>query len=302
MSLRAFVLPAILVLFAACGDGDKPSSQPTPPQAPAAPANLIAVAGDGEVSLAWAPAAGAKSYNVYSGTASGVQPSATPAVTTTTPNATVTGLANDTEYFFVVTALNDVGEGRPSAEVSATPATGALGVPSGLIANPGDGQVGLSWNAVAGAESYAIFWATSAGVTQASASVSPVTGTTYAHTALTNDTTHYYRVAAVAGGATGALSSEVSATPTAGLLAAPANVSAAAGIGEVVVSWNPVPDATGYNLYWDTTGPVTTAANQVAGAIDTGPEVLGNDFQAVVPFKVAIVVVVFFKIIHVQHD
>ena len=100
--------------------------------APAAPTGLTADAGDTTVTLAWtAPSAtgGAAitGYEVRQSTTAGTyNDAANP--WTAIPNSaaateyTVTGLTNDTAYFFQVRAVNSVGEGEASNEATATPA------------------------------------------------------------------------------------------------------------------------------------------------------------------------------------
>ena len=88
--------------------------------APTTPTGLAAVAGDGRVTLSWAGAAGATSFNVkrsttsggpYSSVASGVRPK-------TYVDTTV---ANSTTYFYVVSATFALGESGDSNEAAATP-------------------------------------------------------------------------------------------------------------------------------------------------------------------------------------
>jgi hypothetical protein len=71
------------------------------------------------VSLSWNASAGATSYNVKRGTASG-GPYTTVSSPTTT-SYTDTGLTNGTTYYYVVTAVNSYGESASSSEVSAKP-------------------------------------------------------------------------------------------------------------------------------------------------------------------------------------
>jgi fibronectin type 3 domain-containing protein len=92
-----------------------------PTQPPAAPTGLLATAGNAQVSLSWTASSGATSYHLKRSTTTGgpyTQVSA-PAIT----NFTDTGLTNGTTYFYVVSALDSVGESADSAQVSATPAT-----------------------------------------------------------------------------------------------------------------------------------------------------------------------------------
>ena len=85
------------------------------------PTNLVATAGNGQVSLSWSASYGATSYNIYESTTSGG--SYTKINSTTNTNYTVTGLTNGATYYFVVTAVNTNGESSASAQVSAAPAT-----------------------------------------------------------------------------------------------------------------------------------------------------------------------------------
>jgi fibronectin type 3 domain-containing protein len=91
-----------------------------PTQAPAVPTGVQAVAGNAQVALTWNASAGATSYNVKRSTTTGGPYTTISSPTTTT--FTDTGLANGTTYFYVVSAVNSVGESANSAEVSATPA------------------------------------------------------------------------------------------------------------------------------------------------------------------------------------
>ena len=79
--------------------------------------------GDGQVTLAWSKTFNTAAYNIYYSTSPGVTKlNGTKFGTTTGTNTIVTGLENDTRYYFVVTSLNSSGESGVSNEVSATPA------------------------------------------------------------------------------------------------------------------------------------------------------------------------------------
>ncbi len=102
-----------------------------------APANLAAVAGDGEVALSWdaVPAENFASYTVQSAPAED-GPWADAATGVTTTSTTVDGLVNGTEVWFRVAALSTVPLGSDSsAVVSATPAAPGSGPD---VSNPGD--------------------------------------------------------------------------------------------------------------------------------------------------------------------
>jgi fibronectin type 3 domain-containing protein len=91
-----------------------------PTQPPAAPTGLQATAGNAQVTLGWNSSAGATSYHVKRGTTSGGPYTQVGAPTTT--SFSDTGLINGTTYFYVVSAVNAMGESANSTQVNATPA------------------------------------------------------------------------------------------------------------------------------------------------------------------------------------
>ncbi len=87
---------------------------------PTPPLGLTALPGDSQITLSWNASAGAATYNVLGSAVSG-GPYAPVASGITGTAFTVTGLANGTPYFYVVTATNVAGTSGPSNEASATP-------------------------------------------------------------------------------------------------------------------------------------------------------------------------------------
>ena len=134
---------------------------------PVKPTGVQATAGNGQATLSWSPVAGASSYNVYYGTAAGVTAATGTKLASTGSPQIITGLAGATQYFFVVSAVNAGGESVVSGEANATT---VIAAPTGITGSTGDTQVTLSWNPVAAASSYNLYYGTSAGVT-------PATGT-----------------------------------------------------------------------------------------------------------------------------
>jgi regulation of enolase protein 1 (concanavalin A-like superfamily) len=117
--------PYHFVVSAANGSGESANSTqvtatPALPPAPPAPTGVTATAGNAQVSLTWAAAAGATSYTVKSGTTlGGPYPDVFPGITAT--SYTHGGLPNGVARYYVVSASNAGGEGPNSAERSATP-------------------------------------------------------------------------------------------------------------------------------------------------------------------------------------
>ena len=89
---------------------------------PTTPLGLYAIPGHAQVLLGWSGYAGLTGYNVYRGTTSGgpyALITSTPVSGTTYTDSTV---SNGTTYYYVVTAVNSVGESLRSNEAYATPA------------------------------------------------------------------------------------------------------------------------------------------------------------------------------------
>jgi hypothetical protein len=114
------------------------SSSGGPPPPPPPPTGLVATAGNGSVALTWTASAGATSYSVYRGTASGGE-GTTPVATTTSNSFTDTGLANGTTYYYKVTASNSTGTSAQSSEVHAMPTASQ---PPSLQISAGGGTTG----------------------------------------------------------------------------------------------------------------------------------------------------------------
>ena len=121
-----------------------------------------------------------------------------------------------------------------------------------LTASAGDKVVNLAWSpAYPGGTptSYSIFRGTASGQESATA-LATVNGSTYTYqdTGLTDGTTYYYYITASNGIGTGGNSNEVQATPISPVPAAPTNLAAFPGIGQLELTWSAVPTATSYNI------------------------------------------------------
>jgi fibronectin type 3 domain-containing protein len=95
------------------------SAIPQIPTVPVAPIQLVATAGNSQVSLTWAASTGATSYHLKRATTSG-GPYVQIAAPTST-SYTDTSVTNGTTYYYVVSALNSAGESANSAQVGTTP-------------------------------------------------------------------------------------------------------------------------------------------------------------------------------------
>jgi fibronectin type 3 domain-containing protein len=130
--------------------------------------------------------------------------------------------------------------------------------PAGVQAEAGSsGSISVSWNAVTGADSYKVFYGTSASSIDSPAGA--VTGTSYTHSGLEANTTYYYRIKAVNSAGESGESSPVSATTQASggnggttTPGVPTGVTATAySDTSVFVTWNAEPNAVSYRVYYE---------------------------------------------------
>jgi len=222
------------------------------PTVPSAPHNVEASAGAGNMSLSWeAPASNGGSsitnYKIYRSTSSGGE-----TLLATIGNAlgfTDHGLTNGQLYYYQVSAVNDLGEGARSEEVTATPASVPT-APRGLQALAGDSIVALNWTAPEyagpGTLTYHLFRGSS----------EIWTGTASAHddVSVTNGITYSYQVAASNSLGWGEKCSAVLATPF-GPPSAPRGLTTVPGNELIDLNWTaPVylgPGTTIYHLFRD---------------------------------------------------
>jgi fibronectin type 3 domain-containing protein len=246
-----------------------PSNAVTVTSPPAAPTGLTATAGIGQISLAWALATGAATYDIYRAQSPGHEGNTPIATGVTFGSFTDTNVTGGTTYYYEVTAVDAAGQSPMSSEVSATPPQ-APAAPSGLAALAGPTSITLSWNAVSGATSYDIYRATSSGHEGNTPLATGVTTGSFTDSNVTGGTTYYYEVTAVDAAGQSPRSSEVSATPL--QVGAPTGLAASAGSSNVTLSWNPVSGATSYKVYRGTSsgGESFDMAVTVTSFSDTG--------------------------------
>lgn len=246
-----------------------------PPTVPAAPGNVTAAGGNKQATISWAAVSGATSYNLYYATTTGITVATGTKIAGVTSPYIQTGLSAGTTYYYIVTAVNSVGESAPSTQVNAAtnaPPPSVPLAPGGVTATGGAKQVTISWASSSGATSYNIYWSRTAGVTTVTGT--KIAGATrpYIQTGLLDGTTYYYIVTAANSTGESAASSQVSAVTNAPLPtvpSVPAGVTAMGGAKQVTISWSAVASATSYNVYWSTVTGVTKAnGTKITGTVN----------------------------------
>ena len=187
-------------------------NMPSPPQ------NLNALAGDGLVLLSWSTVVtntdgttiqDLAGYDVYVSLTSGGPYTKANTSTLAATSFTLSGLINNTPYFFVVRAKDrDTPQNQSdnSSEVTATPRGAAPAPPVILFATPQDTAVELTWEAPSADENglplndlsgYNIYFTLTPGGPYTLANATPITGQSYTVTNLENLQTYYFVVRAL---------------------------------------------------------------------------------------------------------
>ncbi len=222
MSFLRNTLPLLMALVFASvagmtGCADVQKSDPVI----AAPVDLRATPGTGEVSLEWAGLESAGSYRMFYSPVAGVSEATTRWKDTTDVNVTVDGLTNDQTYYFRVASVAGSGAiGLLSGEVESTPFAPPYPPDNLTAVGNGDTGIDLTWDASSNGNvtRYYIHYKSSGGVTKNDPYIDIFgrTTTTHTHGDLDPKTTYYYRIAAFderGGGVEGELGDEVSAIP-----------------------------------------------------------------------------------------
>ena len=215
--------------------------------APEAPNNLLALPGNGQVSLSWDPVGTADSYELYRATTLPV-PVVGDALGSnlSSSNFIDSTVVNGTTYYYVVLAVNTSGKSAPSDPQSAQPLPDLPISPTQLTANANDGQVDLSWSHAGGDNiSYSIFRAIQAGVSTGGIPyASNINVTSFTDLNVINGTTYYYVVTAnnLAGSSTA--SNEVNATTLSDLTISDVTVNESIGFANITLSLSDVSAST----------------------------------------------------------
>jgi len=271
------------------GVGEGPQSaeenatpQSDPGQTPSEVLNLIGVPGDQTVQLDWEmPASDGgnliTNYKIFRGTSSGSLTLLDTVGNVLTYNDGT--VSNDVTYFYHVLAMNSLGDGPASNEISATPTAPIVppGAPENLTAMAGNAIVTLSWlppsDTGGGTVSiYTIYRGIDDGNGSANLAYLVTVGNilfSYDDGDVTNGITYFYMVTGVNEAGEGVGTPEVSVTPAADLPSSPQNLTANGQINSIHLEWaNPSNDGgapiTNFNIYRQDVPGIFTILTSVA--------------------------------------
>jgi hypothetical protein len=256
--------------------------------APTTPKNLIATAGNGQITLKWNKNTEADflKYRIYMGTDSvnvSLKDSTTASILDT--SKIITGLTNGTKYYFRVTAVNSSGlESGYSNEVNAVPSSIPT-VTTNVATNITETSVtlkgsvnpnGLATTAWFDIERTSTLQSYDSTAPQSVGSGTNVVNVSVIFSPLIPTATYYYRVVGQnsAGTQRGSI---LSFTALAGV-AAPQNLTANPGNGQVTLKWsmNTESDFLRYRIYRGTSPSVTILSDStIAGIADTSKIITG---------------------------
>lgn len=254
---------------------------------PAAPVPVSPIDGAADVlidhSIVWNASSGAASYQLQVSVSSSFATTVVNQSGITTASFAVTGLVNNTKYYWRVNAKNSAGTSAWSATRSYTTIVAAPAGPT--LVSPANGAAGvaitpaLSWIASIGAATYRVQLATDSSFAAIVVDRSGITTPTTVVNGLSNLVTYYWRVCAVNVGGTSAWSGKRSfttivATPDAPVMIFPAD--SATGIPtDPTLLWNASGGAVSYQLQIATTSNFSGIVLNLSGIIAASYAVSG---------------------------
>jgi fibronectin type 3 domain-containing protein len=256
------------------------------PTVPDAVGSLDVTRGDGQAIISWEPpsedgGSAVTKYVIYRGESPGGETY----LADCGSNCTWTdgGLVNGHTYYYVIEAVNLVGAGSTSNEVSVVPAR-APTAPTDLVTEGGIEAVYLNWSAPAdmggGVNNYTVLRGTDAGTLTPIATLGNVT--TYVDRDVIVGVTYYYCIVASnwAGDST---RSDVTSESTIYAPTAPVSVTATAHVGYVHLTWStPSPGNSpllGYRIYRSTASGEEILLIEISNVLSPSPMGQGRSYD-----------------------
>jgi len=216
---------------------------------PSAPQNEpTVIAGNGQLTVSWQAAEGASVYEVWAGTNTNPTLATKRGGDVSGLSSVISGLTNGTTYYVWIKAKNSIGTSGFSPMASETPSvfSAAPQAPSAPSVSIGNGQITVSWAAVAGATTYEVWRGTtndSASAVKNGADISAALSVTIE--SLANGTTYYFWIKAKNAAGTSAFSSVASGKP----IANASTPALSANNNQLTVTWTAIAGADQYEIF-----------------------------------------------------
>jgi hypothetical protein len=260
------LFPVLTGVFTGCDNLGNPSTEPDPNKVYAAPSPGPSLTpGDGQVQVQFTVVATATGYELYYHTvedpSSATKFTGEITVSGKLVQAFITGLQNGTEYFVWAKAVYNDGVSAFSEPGTGTPRPKPAGPPLNPVVSSSDQALEITWNLVAGADSYVVYWDTAAksspdaNTPKAEFSGDPKCEVMGLLTSLINETTYYIWISAKNTSGETEPSNRSSGTPSASVLtpAEPGKPRLTASEAKIIVQWNAVKRAKTYQVYYNRT-------------------------------------------------
>lgn len=239
-----------------------------PPAPPAAPLGIAAQGGIRQVLISWNEQS---QYNLYWRDKRGLTIANANKIAGVHSPYLHEGLIDGGEYFYIVSKVDENGEGEPSAEVRAITAPPA---PASILVMGGPNMETIMWPDARMADTYDLFWSLATGVTPETGTKIENVQSAYQHLGRDEGVEYFYVVVARNSSGVSPASPEGSAFTRPN---PPANFVASGGVREVTLTWIASPGSTSSNLYWSTDPDFTIATGTKIEAVSSPYVHTGRD-------------------------
>ena len=213
------------------------------------PTSVVAWPGTGSIDVSWNSVPGADSYNLYWSSESGVDKATGTLIEDVVSPYVQNDIPAGQKRYYVATAVVN---GSETSESKETNASAILNKPENVSLEVLDGKFRLNWDSVIGADSYNIYWANTADVSEFNFEgiIQSIDATNYEFDTVTDGLSYYFVVSAVNQYGESKIKPILYPAHRGIYLKSPTNVQVTAESNEVTVSWESVTGAETYNIYW----------------------------------------------------
>ncbi|VVS91344.1 SUMF1/EgtB/PvdO family nonheme iron enzyme [Desulfoluna spongiiphila] len=258
------ILTLVILLIMGCGGGGGATPGTEPGSGVSVleqPRDVTVAAKESAVSLSWKAVPGATQYTVYwsetSGAFGGVKSTKGAAWIPVRGIKGTSWVHENTcfckQLYYVVVAEDGTHDSKPSDIIATVPSAGELDFPRHFRAVSQDDGIAVSWEPVPCARSYTVYWSDDPGLAENEWQMeSDITKPEWLHQEVEYGKAYYYDISVTGDEKTDYSASidRVDATAKSGVLQAPRHVFAKPVDDAVELTWDDVPGAEFYTIYW----------------------------------------------------